>query len=75
MAEPTLMRLAKSLRVGGHMIITGFSTSFMSPQLIRNAGLQVLHASLPSHLADGHETSAGRFQILLLRKPAHREVG
>jgi len=73
MAEPTLVRLTRSLRDGGYLIITGFSTSFLSPALIHKAGLIVREASLPSSMTDGHETSAGRFQILLLQKPRKHE--
>ena len=54
--------------------MTGFTTSFLTPTLLVNAGLKVLHASLSSELADGLENDTGRFQFFVLQKPAfHKE--
>ena len=69
MAEPTLQGVARSLRPGGHAIITGFTTSFLTPAMIESAGLRVLRASLPAQAAGGLEHDVGRFQFFVLQKP------
>mmetsp|Transcript_34644 Transcript_34644/g.78319 ORF Transcript_34644/g.78319 Transcript_34644/m.78319 type:complete len:442 (-) Transcript_34644:156-1481(-) len=69
MAEPTLERMAQVLLPGGFMVITGFTTSFLTPATLHRAGLTVLRGSLPSCLADGLETDCGLFHMWVLQKP------
>ena len=51
---------------GGFMVVTGFTTTFFTPRLLRTAGLRVHHASLPSAHAGGLETDCGRFHMWVL---------
>ena len=50
------------------MIITGFTTSFLTPALLCKAGLRIVRASLPSDAAGGLENDTGRFQFFVLQK-------
>ena len=69
MAEPTLMCMVESLRPGGCLVITGFTTTFITPMLLRRCGLVVRCASVPSVPdACGLETDLGLFQMWVLEK-------
>lgn len=73
-AEATLGHVASSLVDGGHVIATGFSTSFLHPALLQRAGFEVVHGSLPAaqHQQPGQvgppAHGFGRFQMFVLRR-------
>ena len=68
MAEPTLLAMVASLKTNGYIVITGFTGSFLTPQLLDYAKLAVRHASLPSGRADGLDTDGGLFHMWVLQK-------
>merc|ERR1712232_440445 len=47
-ARSVLGTLASTLAQGGHIVVTGFTQSFLTPQLMRTCGLDVIRASVPS---------------------------
>ena len=76
MAEPTLERMALSLKGNprGKMIITGFTTTFFTPGMLKSAGLKVAQASLRSgDEADGLVTDSGRFHMWVLEVQSEGE--
>jgi hypothetical protein len=75
MAEPTLQRMADSLRAGGGgvMVITGYTTTFFTPAMLVSAGATVRAGSLPSDAAEGLCTDSGRFHMWILDVAAARE--
>ena len=69
MAETVLKKMASTLdHDNGYIIITGFTQSFLNPIMIDNAGLEVLHGSLPSVEAGGLESGFKRFHMFVLAK-------
>jgi hypothetical protein len=68
MAEPTLRAMASQLSIGGFLIVTGFTVSFLNPALIALCGLQVVEASIPGIEEVGMVTELGQFQFFVLRK-------
>jgi len=68
MAEPTLLAMVASLKPNGYIVVTGFTGSFLTPQLLDIARLAVRHASLPSGRADGLDTDGGLFHMWVLQK-------
>ena len=61
MAETVLKKMASTLdHDNGYIIVTGFTQSFLNPVMIDNAGLEVLHGSLPSVEAGGLESGFKR---------------
>lgn len=68
MAESVLLSLTKSLKYGGHILITGFTQSFLHPALIEKSGLRVVQASVPSTETGELESGFGRFQMFVLLK-------
>ena len=74
-AAAALSHVSFYLQEGGCLLATGFSTSFLHPNLIRRAGFEVVGGSLPSgtHRGAGPIESPpthafGRFQFFVLRK-------
>ena len=70
-ALATLHLLASALAPGGEgrAVVTGFTTSFLTPALLRAAGLAVdAAASVPSEWVAGLETGWGRFHMWVLRR-------
>ena len=67
--EGCLRRLVRRLRSGGHLLVSGWSCSFLYPELLAAVGLEIAHvASLPSAEADGLESDLQRLQLFVLRK-------
>ena len=70
-AEAALGSIAASLRDGGTLLATGFSASFLHPELLRRAGLTaVMQGSLPARHPSPPAHAFGRFQLFVLRKGA-----
>lgn len=72
-AEVALGHMASCLAPGGLLLATGFSSSYLHPQLLRESGLGVvLQGSVPAGLANGDEVPPahgwGRFQLFVLQK-------
>ena len=75
MAETVLKKMASTLdHNNGYIIVTGFTQSFLNPVMIDNAGLEVLHGSLPSVEAGGLESGFKRFHMFVLARKG-KQVG
>ena len=73
MAETVLKKMASTLdHDNGYIIVTGFTQSFLNPVMIDNAGLEVLHGSLPSVEAGGLESGFKGSICLCWRKKASK---
>ena len=69
MAQPLLSAMTASLAPGGFLVVTGFTQSYLHPQLFVELGLRLRQASLPSEEACGLESGFGRFHLFVLDKP------
>ena len=62
-----LNKLARSLAPGGTLVVTGFTSTFLTPRLILDAGLVVVTGSVaasPPYL----DTGFGRFHMWVMRR-------
>ena len=67
----TLARLRGALADGGHVVVTGFTTTWLTPRLLRDAGLRAVRGSMPVPVsAPSLETAFGRFHLWVLRAAA-----
>ena len=67
----TLARLRGALADGGHVVVTGFTTTWLTPRLLRDAGLRAVRGSVPVPVsAPSLETAFGRFHLWVLRAAA-----
>ena len=67
----TLAQLSAALADGGHVVVTGFTTTWLTPRLLRDAGLRAVRGSVPVPVsAPSLETAFGRFHLWVLRAAA-----
>jgi len=74
--EGCLLRLVRRLRPGGSLLVSGWSCSFLYPELLAGVGLEIGGvASLPSGEAGGLESDLQRLQLFVLHKSGGEEEG
>ena len=81
MAASMLGGMAASLHsnrkynAGAILVVTGYTQTFLTPQMLRESGLKIVQGSLPSSEANGLVSGFGRFHMFVLEKDegGHRE--
>ena len=68
MAESTLRGMSESLATNGIIVITGYTQTFLTPQILDRIGFKIIRGSLPSREAGGLESGFGRFHMFVLEK-------
>ena len=68
MAESTLRGMSESLTTNGIIVITGYTQTFLTPQILDRIGFKIIRGSLPSREAGGLESGFGRFHMFVLEK-------
>ena len=68
MAESTLRGMSESLDTNGIIVITGYTQTFLTPQILDRIGFKIIRGSLPSREAGGLESGFGRFHMFVLEK-------
>ena len=68
MAESTLRGMSESLVTNGIIVITGYTQTFLTPQILDRIGFKIIRGSLPSREAGGLESGFGRFHMFVLEK-------
>ena len=68
MAESTLRGMSESLANNGIIVITGYTQTFLTPQILDRIGFKIIRGSLPSREAGGLESGFGRFHMFVLEK-------
>jgi hypothetical protein len=74
MAKSMLKGMASSLcsnnknSASAVIVITGYTQTYLTPQMIRECGLKIKKASVPSHEASGLCSGFGRFHMFVLEK-------
>ena len=66
-----LNTMSNSIGATGFLVITGYTQSFLSPKMIDEAGLEVVHGSVPTVETAGIlESGFKRFHMFILKKKA-----
>ena len=68
MAESTLRGMSESLATNGIIVITGYTQTFLTPQILDRIGFKIIRGSLPSREAGGLESGFGRFHMFVIEK-------
>ena len=67
-AESVLLRMVDSMSGDGRVVITGYTQTWLTPQILRRCGLRVLRGSIPCNESNGLESGFGRFHMFVLER-------